>query len=158
MAALLGRSARTVGTCPMAGIGWHRKKIFGVVVLIVSQIMTLRMELITAKIKTTITNRNTWNLTMDNKYYSIGYFAVGKPKDKSYFANVFNSFADADYFIRNMRRSVKNFHYFVEACEVKVCAKCEGHGVTRVLGYEPEIDEHEIEVCSNCHGHGVIKA
>ncbi len=92
---------------------------------------------------------------MDDKHYAIGYNPVGHLRDVHYFTNVFTSFADADYFIRNMRRSVKNFHYFVEACEVKECVKCKGSGIVRA---SYNIYDHELEACENCHGHGVVKA
>lgn len=91
----------------------------------------------------------------EQNYYSIGSNPVGNPNDKSYFPNVFYSFADADYFIRNMRKYVKNFHYFVEACEVKECVKCKGSGIVRA---SYNIYDHELEACENCHGHGVVKA
>ncbi len=87
-----------------------------------------------------------------NKYCAVGSNPVGKPNDKSYFPNVFYSFSDADYFIRNMRKYVKNFHYFVEACEVKQCKKCSGRGIN----YDPS-DKGKVEVCSNCYGKGVVK-
>lgn len=95
---------------------------------------------------------------MNDKYYAIGYNPVGKLKDVHYFPNVFTSFADADYFIRNMRRSIKNFHYFVEACNVKECAKCAGSGIQRTMILSCHPYGHELEACDNCHGHGVVKA
>lgn len=95
---------------------------------------------------------------MNDKHYAIGTNPVGKPKQVSYFTNVFYSFADADYFIRNMRRSVKNFHYFVEACEVKECPTCSGSGIQRTMVVSCHPYGHELEACDNCHGHGVVKA
>ena len=92
------------------------------------------------------------------KHYAIGCNPVGEPRAKHYFLNVFDSFADADYFIRNMRRSIKNFHYFVEACEVKECVKCSGSGIQRTMIVSLHPYGHELEACENCHGHGVVKA
>lgn len=83
----------------------------------------------------------------EKKYYSIGSNPVGKPKDKSYFVNVFDSYADADYFI-----------YFVEACEVKECIICAGSGMQRTMIVSCHPYGHELEACDNCHGHGVVKA
>lgn len=94
----------------------------------------------------------------EQKYYSVGSNPVGNPKIITIFPNVFYSFADADYFIRNMRKYVKNFHYFVEACDVKECAKCRGSGIVRTLLELRGPGMHDLEACDNCHGHGVVKA